>query len=334
MVASRNEAKIQLVVDDNFMDFLLPLLESAKKSIDILQYSFAIGSAAGKLNTNTTPFAIAEKLVALKEQKPRLRIRLYLEGLRETYDRNVITGRYLEDAGIEIVYGATHAKGFCVDQSTVLFGSTNLTHQSLVKNAETNLLIKDKSVAKEFMRYFEHLWEGGGHGGIDLKEPMHADGAFKDVLLEMIGSAKRTLEFSIYFFDQKDIRDAFIKAHERGVKIKGFVHHHSAFAMSYVRRTQKTIYKMKSEGMQDLHFAPGTHFTHSKYLIKDKAEIALGTGNWLNEDVNIHPQLYIHLKNAELAKQLSRHLSRQIEESHVEPIRTSKTKMPSHRSWA
>lgn len=33
------------------------------------------------------------------------------------------------------------------------------------------LLIDDKKIAKEFMRYFEHLWEGGAHGGIELKAP-------------------------------------------------------------------------------------------------------------------------------------------------------------------
>lgn len=325
MAVAKNSPKTDLVVDDDFMDVLIPLLESAKKSIDILQYSFAIGSAAGKLNTTTAPFTIAEKLISLKKQKPHLQIRLYMEGLRETYDRNVVTGKYLAKEGIVVVYGATHAKGFCIDKSTVLFGSTNLTHQSLIKNDETNLLIKDNTIAKEFMRYFDHLWDGGTHGEIRLKSPMLADGDFKEALLKMIYSAKKSLEFSIYFFDQKDIRDAFIDAHHRGVKVKGFIHHHSAFALSYVRRTQRTVYAMRDEGMQDLHFAPGTHFTHSKFLIKDKAEVALGTGNWLNEDVEIHPQIYIHLKNPDVAKQLSRHLNKKITASKISyDIRTEK----------
>lgn len=304
---------ITLVVDDNYLENLFAVLSKAKKNIDILAFSFAIGSAAGKLNKNSSPYKIAEKLVELKRKKgPSLRIRLYIEGIRETSERNFITARFLENAGIEVVYGATHAKGFCIDERYLLFGSTNLTHQSIEKNYETNLLIDDKKVAKEFMRYFEHLWQGGGHGGIDLRSPLLADGAFKDAMVDAIQSAKSTLEFSIYFFDHKEIRDALIQAHHRGVKIKGLAHHHSAFALSYVRRTRRTVNTLMEEGIEDLNFAPGHLFTHSKYLIKDKKEVLLGTGNWLKEDVEIHPQLYIHVQDAALAKKLSRHLSKQI----------------------
>ncbi|KYG68104.1 hypothetical protein AZI87_02245 [Bdellovibrio bacteriovorus] len=315
-----------LVTDSDYLNALLKLLDQAENEINILAYSFAIGSAAGKLNMNTAPYTVAEKIKELKRKKPELRIRLYIEGVRDTSDRNMVTAQFLKRAGVEVVYGKTHAKGFSIDGRYVLFGSTNLTHQSIVKNYETNLLIDNKVVAKEFNRYFEHLWQGGGHGGIELRPPMLADGDFKNVLVDMIHSAKRTLEFSIYFFDHKEIRDAFIEAHRRGVKIKGFAHHHTAFALSYVRRTRRTIERLQEEGIDSLYFAPGSFFTHSKYLIKDKEEVALGTGNWLVEDVEIHPQLYIHLKNKELAQQLSKHLAKQIakqrdasEETHTKP---------------
>ncbi|KHD87592.1 MAG: hypothetical protein OM95_13450 [Bdellovibrio sp. ArHS] len=239
-----------LVTDDDYLGVLLDLLDTAKFQINILAYSFAIGSAAGKLNMSTAPYAIAEKLKDLKHQNPSLRIRLYIEGVRDTSDRNLVTAQFLKRAGVEVMSGKTHAKGFSVDG-----------------------------------RY---------------------------VLVEMIRSAKKSLEFSIYFFDHKEIRDAFIEAHRRGVKVKGFAHHHTAFALSYVRRTRRTIERLQEEGIDSLYFAPGSFFTHSKYLIKDRQEVALGTGNWLVEDVEIHPQLYIHLKNRDLAQQLAKHLAKQI----------------------
>jgi phosphatidylserine/phosphatidylglycerophosphate/cardiolipin synthase-like enzyme len=303
---------ILLVTEDEYLKVLLPLLDEAKKTVDIMAYSFAMASASGRIDYKGGPYEIAEKLKEIKQKRKNLKIRLYVEGIRETSIRNRVTAEILKTHGVEVVYGATHAKGVCVDRKYVLFGSTNLTNQSLRKNHETNILIGRKEVTTQFMRYFEHLWNGGQHGGIELKPPMYADGSFKDMLLEMIHTAKKSLEFSIYFFDHREIREAFIQAHGRGVEIKGFVHDHGSFALGYVRRTRRTVHIMEDSGITDLHFAPNHLFTHSKYLIKDRQEVALGTGNWLMEDVEIHPQLYIHLKEPALARELSRHLKNQI----------------------
>lgn len=312
-MAIKKLSDILLVTEDEYMDILLPLLDRAQKTVDIMAYSFAMASASGKIDVRGAPYEIAQKLKEIKSKNKRLQIRLYVEGRRETSVRNRVTAEILKEYGVQVKYGATHAKGFCIDKRYVLFGSTNLTNQSLRKNHETNVLVDRPEVTEGFMQYFEHLWEGGRHGGVTLKPPMFADGSFEELLLQMIQSAKKTLEFSIYFFDHKEIREAFIQAHDRGVKIKGFVHDHGSFALGYVRRTRRTIHVLEEAGIYDLHFAPNKLFTHSKYLIKDRQEVALGTGNWLPEDVKIHPQLYVHFKEPALAKELAKHLQNQID---------------------
>jgi phosphatidylserine/phosphatidylglycerophosphate/cardiolipin synthase-like enzyme len=301
------------VFDSDYLPFLLALLKKARTNIDILAFSFAIGSMNGKINTESAPYKIAKTLKEIKEKHgDEIRIRLYIEGLRETADRNSITAKYLEDAGVEVVYGATHAKGFCIDERFVLFGSTNLSNQSITKNKEANLFFNDPKMAKGFMQYFEHLWNGGGHGEITLEEPYYADGDFKELLIDMCGRAKKRIEFAIYFFDHLEIEQAIVKAHKRGVKVTGFVHQHRSFAMSYIRRNKSTVKRMRAKGLDDIHFSIPNTFSHSKYLVIDRKELALGTGNWLIEDVEIHPQLYIHLQDATLAKELVAHLADQI----------------------
>jgi hypothetical protein len=47
-------------------------------------------------------------------------------------------------------------------------------------------------------------------------------------------------------------------------------------------------------------------------LIRDRAELVLGTGNWLHEDIKVHPQLYVRLDNRALATELAEHLAAQI----------------------
>lgn len=308
-----SKTSIKLVTDQDYLPALLKLLTKAKKQVDILSYSFAIGSAAGKHSVKSAPYQIAQKLIELKTKAgDELTIRLYTEGLRETVLRNKVTADHLKEAGVEIVYGSTHAKGFLVDGRYVLFGSTNLTNQSITKNSEANLLIDDRKVAKEFSRYFEHLWEGGGHGGIKLKRPFLADGDFKDDLIEMIGKAKKRIEFAIYFFNHPEIEKALIQAFKRGVEITGYIHQHASFALSYIYANRSTVKRLKASGIQDIHWGPLHTFSHSKYLVIDRKEFSLGTGNWLEEDVLIHPQLYIHLENPVIARNLSKHLNRHI----------------------
>ena len=307
------EAKSQtlLVTERYYLPALIRLLGSAEESIDVLAYSFSLGGSAG-LDFKSATYKIAAKLISRKKTERSMRIRVYLEGERDTASRNRIAGRLLEKNGIEVHYGSTHAKGFRIDSKFVLFGSTNLTNQSINKNFETNLFTDEPAAVTEFGRYFDHLWEGGRHGGVKLKKPLYADGAFKKELLATIAKAKKTIHFSIYFFDQDEIAKALIAAHRRGVHVAGFLHDHRSFALSYVRRTRKTAERLAKAGIADLHLAPPTLFTHSKYLIADRSVLALGTGNWLDEDVEIHPQLYIFLRDKALAGQLAKHLLEQI----------------------
>ncbi|WP_413612827.1 phospholipase D-like domain-containing protein [Bdellovibrio sp. HCB-110] len=316
--AAKVAGSIQLVLNKDYLPTLLNLLEQARSRIDILAYSFAIGSAQGVLATKNAPYQIASKLAEIKRKRgDKVRIRLYIEGLRETAARNKTTVDFLRKAGVEIVYGSTHSKGFCIDNRFLLFGSTNLTNQSILKNYETNLLIDDPHTATVFDQYFMHLWNGGKHGGILLEPPLIADGGFKDVLIEMIDTAKTSLNFSIYFFNHSEIEKAFVRAAKRGVKVSGFIHHHNSFALGYVRRTRDTAMRLMKAGIIDLYFGPGHLFTHSKYIVKDGTEILLGTGNWLHEDVKIHPQLYIHFKNPKIARELIGQLIKQINDNHT-----------------
>jgi phosphatidylserine/phosphatidylglycerophosphate/cardiolipin synthase-like enzyme len=314
-MARRDETSLRLVTNEHYLEAALALVAKARRSIDILAFSWGIGSVSGRLSVDGAPYKLAARIKELKERRgDSLRVRLYIEGVRETADRNRVTADFLERAGVEVVYGSTHAKGFSVDGRYVFFGSTNFTNQSMVKNDEANLLIDDREVAAQFTRYFEHLWKGGSHGGLELGGPLLADGEFKDAILEMIARARRRIEFSIYFFDHREMERALIAAHERGVKITGFIHQHFSFAMPYIRRNRATISRMRAAGLEDLHLSDGSRFSHSKYIVCDREELALGTGNWLVEDVELHPQLYVRLKDKPLAKELVAHLREQIAE--------------------
>lgn len=303
----------KVITDQDYLPTLLKHLDASKKSVDLMSFSFAIGSSSGKISQKGAPFSVAKKLVEISQKG--VRVRVFSEGLRETVDRNRVTADFLKDGGVDVRYGSTHAKGFCFDKKIVFFGSTNLSQQSITKNYEANLLLKGEEYAREFLKYFNYHWKGGHHGGVKLKAPFFPDGAFKKELIRVIDEAKKAIHFSIYFFDHKEIERALIRAHERGVKITGLLHRHMSFALSYIYRNQATMRRMRAAGIDGLHSGIPWTFSHAKYLVADGKELVLGTGNWLEEDVSIHPQLYIHLTDKSLSSKLIQHLNKEISEA-------------------
>ncbi len=147
---------MEVITDQNYLPTLLKLLSGAKKKIDILSFSFAIGRAGGKINFKSAPYEIAKKIKDIKEKNSKIKIRLFTEGLRETVDRNKVTADFLEEAGVEVVYGSTHDKGFCIYNEFVLFGSTNLSHQRQKKRVEFSIyFFNHREIEKAIIRSHE-----------------------------------------------------------------------------------------------------------------------------------------------------------------------------------
>jgi phosphatidylserine/phosphatidylglycerophosphate/cardiolipin synthase-like enzyme len=307
------QANTFLVTDQDYLPTLLNELGNAKNNIDILAFSFAVDNGQGQIQPTNPAFTVAQKLIDLKKEKGNsFVIRLYIEGERSTLDRNLITGKLLEKAGILVKYGSTHAKGFSIDHQKIFFGSTNLTTQSMMKNNETNILSDDPLIIKGFDQFFENLYNKGKEESLILDKPMLADSAYKSAILKAIQLATKSLEFSIYYFNDSDIENELIKASQRGVKIRGYLNQRELPGSNLVEKNRQTVERLKKAGITELYFALDNSFTHSKYIICDKEKIFLGTGNWNYSDVNNYRQLYVELNSTELSLKLSDHLAEQI----------------------
>ncbi|HVJ65103.1 MAG TPA: phospholipase D-like domain-containing protein [Bdellovibrionota bacterium] len=313
--ATPSHAKTQIIVDESYTPTLLAALESARDGevIKVLAFSFAIDSD-GNINHRLLSTQVADKLIALKERGHD--VQLYIEATRDTATRNEITAKFLEEKGITVKRGATHAKGVAIGNRVLLFGSTNLTQQSLKNNNETNVLTDEATPVEEFNRYFDHLWDGGEHGALRLREPMYADGEYKAQLLAAIRSATVSLDFSIYYFNDLEIENALIDAAKRGVAVRGYMNFDTKFATNLVAKNQETLARLKAGGLSQIYLDLDSSHSHSKYLIVNGKTVYLGTGNWNASDINTHPQLYIRLDDAHLATSLSAYLSQQIAYEH------------------
>ena len=79
----------------------------------------------------------------------------------EIEDKNAWSFKMAKDAGIDVFYDSpkkyTHSKSIVIDSETVILGSSNWTESALHKNTETNVLIRSKGLAKEFLEEFNKI---------------------------------------------------------------------------------------------------------------------------------------------------------------------------------
>lgn len=305
-------ARLKIIVDKAYEPTILKMLKDVKpgEHVRLMSFSFAIDDTRGNILPNISPTRIADRLIEIR--KAGNPVTVYMESARDTAKRNGVTATYLEAQGITVIKGATHAKGLSVGERLLLFGSTNLTQQSMNNNNETNVLDDRPEVVRGFNQFFDHYAKGGERGQLELNSPLIADGKYKARIIEAINSAKTSLDFSIYYFNDAEIEAALIAAHTRGVAIRGYFNYDSEYALTLVERNQKTVARLKAAGLTQIYLDLDKSHSHSKYIIRDAAEILLGTGNWNRADVEDHPQLYILIQDAHLARSLSAYLSQQI----------------------
>ncbi len=79
---------------------------------------------------------------------------------------DTVTINHLKEGGISVRLDpeevTTHAKMVLVDGEVVIFGSTNWTESAIRSNNETNVQIKEASIAEVYEDYFQSLWEVSG----------------------------------------------------------------------------------------------------------------------------------------------------------------------------
>ncbi len=133
--------------DDGVLAQIVPLLQGAQESIDILAFSLTSDELAD---------------VLLQKSSQGVDVRAVFDD--EQVDSN-IGGKYqvLQDAGLDVrrdtLDGFMHHKVIVVDNQVVLFGSYNFSNNAEYKNDENVVIVYDPHLAGDFIREFERIYE-------------------------------------------------------------------------------------------------------------------------------------------------------------------------------
>lgn len=127
-----------------------------------------------------------------------------------------------------------HDKYFIFDRSRVWAGSVNMSDTDLTLNHNHAMLIDNADVAAIYQSDFDQMYGGvfGNQkretitttatvGGMEMSIVFAPQDAPIESIVREIDAAQRSIDFAIFFFTHDDVRDALLRAHQRGVAIRG-----------------------------------------------------------------------------------------------------------------
>lgn len=141
-------AKSKIVIGRAYLRSVLPMIQNAKISIDILMFHWAFYQKDLSCEVSQINLAL------LNAHKRGVRVRAYCN-MQNTL-------RNLRAIGIASkIYtgsGIMHAKLLIFDQKIALLGSHNFSQNAMCFNKEISILVDTPAEIEQLMLYFEALW--------------------------------------------------------------------------------------------------------------------------------------------------------------------------------
>lgn len=288
--------------NSNVCKIFVKHIEKSQKSIDIAIYGYEDNPAITK---------------ALKDAKSRgIRIRfVYDEAINPNntfYKGNNIiskiadiskSDRYCDGAKL------MHNKFIIFDNHTVFTGSMNFSPAGL-SGYDVNdvVIINSDDISRLYTEEFEQMLSGKFH---NAKQRHNINNKFqigesvvevyfspqdKQVarIVQIINSAKKNIYAPTYLITHKDIANALISAHNKGIDVKIILDANSA-------TTQNSKHKLLRDSNVKIKFENYAGKLHSKALIVDESYVIIGSMNFSNSGENKNDENTVIIQNYKLA---------------------------------
>jgi phosphatidylserine/phosphatidylglycerophosphate/cardiolipin synthase-like enzyme len=153
---------MELLKDKGYFPEVLRLIHNAQSSVKVCMFQVIFYPRQSDSPSN-------QLLVSLIDaQKRGVKVEVVLDNggsLSEVAKSNTEAARFLKKAGVPVFFDGeqvtTHAKFLIIDNSIVVFGSTNWTYHALAKNNELSAVVYSPEAARSMNDYFERVRSGG-----------------------------------------------------------------------------------------------------------------------------------------------------------------------------
>lgn len=139
---------IETIIGKEFPEKVIPLIENAKYSIDIIVYDWLwypdqIGSAIQKFNN---------AIVVARRKGLKIKVITNIKNIIKILTSLSIQAKELPSKR------TLHTKLMIIDDEIAILGSHNYTMNAFTTNYEISVIIQDKEIVKRLKFYFKNLW--------------------------------------------------------------------------------------------------------------------------------------------------------------------------------
>ena len=204
-----------------------------------------------------------------------------------------------------------HDKFFIFDNKKVWTGSANISHTDLSGfNANSAVLVKSNELASIYRHEFEQMYNGYFHrlkstgtaqrsvsaGSTRIRAYFSPqDRTISKYILPLINSSQKYVYIPVFVLTHKDLNNALVSAHNRGVDVRIIVDATSAASKySSVKYLRPLGIKVKAENRAGK--------MHMKSIIIDDKYVVLGSMNFTKSGENYNDENVLIIENPKLAK--------------------------------
>ncbi len=149
--------QIIILPDKEYYDTLIHYLKTAQKTIHMAMFIFKITDSP-----RNRPARVLRELIAAKKRGVNVQVVLEKSDYNDNLNQeNRRVAKKLKKHRIAVSFDSpdttTHTKLVVIDSRYSLVGSHNLTHSALAYNHEFSLLIDNRTLAKELIRYMGRI---------------------------------------------------------------------------------------------------------------------------------------------------------------------------------
>lgn len=221
---------------------------------------------------------------------------------------NFVFDKEYEDSNSSAIM---HNKFFIFDNKKVWTGSANITSTDLSEfNSNYAILINSKEISQIYKQEFEQMYKGLFHKQKEkhnkniinvsnstkikvLFSPQ--DNIINNEIIPYIDNAKKNIYISIFFITHKEIQQALINAHKRGVEIKIINDATNAHTKHTIHKGLRLAgIKVKTENYAGK--------MHSKTMVIDNEISIIGSLNYTKSGNNKNDENVVVIYNKEIAQ--------------------------------
>ncbi|CAN5750045.1 hypothetical protein BH11MYX3_BH11MYX3_46850 [soil metagenome] len=229
---------------------LTTLIDSAKTSLDVQMYLFTVKP-------------LADRVVAAKQRGVIVRVILDPDEAGNAAVEPILMSGGVTVRQASPLYTYSHAKYLIVDRATPAVMSMNFNIDAMSNERNYGVIDKDPEDVSDLMAIFDMDWALAGNeaprpADLTCTRLIVSPNNSRQRVIELINSAKSTLELELMYLSETAVRNAVGQAKQRGVTVRVILED----------PTDESVTFLTGLGIP-VKFPPSSIYLHSKLIIAD-----------------------------------------------------------------